>query len=218
MKVLTDPQSGSQAGTTASRNRFGQYYRTRATPVNPNTTAQGAVRNRLSVNSAAWRQLSDVQRSGWNQLGGQLVRTDALGQAYTLTGFQAYLSVNNNHLAAGNAVVGDAPAVETPEGLYTATITLTASALSVAFTPTPLATGVRLFVYASPGRSAGRSFEGDMRLIHVSAAALASPSNAYASYQGRFGNPVVGQAVFFAFHTYELGFLSGPLSVKKIVA
>lgn len=218
MKKLDVPQSGSQADTTAARNRYGQYNRTRSTPVNPNTTYQGAVRNRLSVNSAAWRALTDGQRAGWASLGEQMTRTDSLGQTYTLTGFQAYCSVNGNNLAAGNAVVSAAPALVTPSGLLTATITLTAAVLSVAYTTTPLGAGIRLFSYCSKPKSAGVMFESDLRLLAVSAAAAASPADLYATYIARFGVPVVGQAIFFAFHLYSGGFLSGPLAVKQVVS
>jgi len=218
MKILDVPQSGSLAGTTSSRNRFGQYRRTRAIPVNPNTTYQGAVRDRLALNSAAWRALTSTQRAGWATLGAAMARTDSLGQSYTLTGFAAYCSANNNNLAAGNAVVSDAPALTTPPGLTTATITLTAAAMSIAYTATPLSAGTRLFTYTSPCRSAGRTFESDMRLLAVSAAAAASPANVYATYIARFGVPVAGQCVFFSLSLYNGGFLSGPLAVRQVVA
>lgn len=218
MKILIAPESGSLQGETASRNRYGQYRRSRATPVNPNSTAQGAVRGRMSVNAAAWRDLTDAQRAGWESLGLQLVRTDSLGQSYALNGFGAYCSVNNNNLAAGNAAVSDAPALVSPSTVATATITLTAIAFSVAYTPTPLAAGQRLFVYCSPQRNAGRSFEGDLRLIHVSAAAAASPANILAAYTARFGVPVVGNKIFLSLHVYEAGFRSGPLLTSAVVS
>lgn len=218
MKILDVPQSGSLAGTTSSRNRFGQYRRTRATPVNPNTTAQGTVRNRLAVNSQAWRALTANQRAGWDGLGSSMTRTDSLGQTQTLTGFQAYCSVNNNNLAAGNAVVSDAPALSLVDGLLTVTVTLTAAAFSVAYTATPLPTGARLFFYASPQRSAGRNFESDTRLVHVSAAAAASPANVLSAYTARFGVPIVGQRIFMKCRVYLGGFLSGPLTLSQVVA
>ena len=218
MKVLKDPQSGSAAGTTASRNRFGQYERTRAIPVNPNSTNQGTVRNRLSVNSAAWRALTDAQRAGWAGLGASITRTDALGQTYTLQGNQAYASINNNRAACGLAVVADAPAIATPVGLATATITLTAAAFSVAYTATPLPAATYLMLFASPQRSAGRSFEGDFRLIAVTAAAAASPHNLLTAYTARFGVPVVGNKVFLNLVTVTLGFESGPFITSAIVS
>lgn len=218
MKILDVPQSGSLAGTTSSRNRFGQYRRTRAVPVNPNSSYQGTVRNRLALNSAAWRSLTDQQRAGWESLGSQMSRTDSLGQSYTLNGFQAYCSVNNNLSAAGDAAVSDAPSLETPVGLATATITLTAASFSIAYTATPLPTGARLFVFASPQRSAGRSFEGDYRLVHVSAAAAASPANVLSAYEGRLGDLVTGNKVFLSLQVYLSGFLSGPMHTSAIVA
>lgn len=218
MKILDVPRSGSYQGVTSSRNRFGQYVRTRATPVNPNSTAQGLVRARLSANAAGWRALTGAQREGWDSLAGSMNRTDSLGQSYNLTGFMAYVSVNNNKALAGDAIVSDAPALVTPSTILTATITLTAAAFSVAFTPTPMPAATRLIVFASPQRSAGRQFEADLRYIAVSAAAAASPSNVYAAYVAKFGLPVVGNRVFLSLVSYSGGFQSGPLSTSAVVA
>ncbi len=218
MKFLGPPSSGSIAGTTFSRNRFGQYERNRSIPVNPATGAQGAVRARLSANSAAWRALTANQRAGWSDLGLSITRTDSLGQTYTLNGFMTYCSVNNNQVAAGNAVLSDAPALVTPSALLTVTITLTAAAFSIAYTPTPLATAERAFVFLSPQRSAGRAFEADFRLILVSAAAAASPANVLAAYTAKFGVPVVGNRIFASIQTYLGGFVSGAFVTSAVVA
>lgn len=218
MKVLVAPQSGSYAGVTASRNRFGQYIRTRAIPVNPSSSFQNTVRARLATNSAAWRALTAVQRAGWNDLAGSMPRTDSLGQAYTPTGFGAYVGVNNNNVAAGNAVVSDAPAVVTPAALTIGTITLTAAAFTVAYTTTPLPAGARCFAYVSPQVSAGRAFNGDWRLLQVSAAAAASPVNLFAAYQARLGTPVVGNRVFIRLECYQTGFRSVAAVSSAVVA
>lgn len=218
MKILDVPRSGSYQAVTSSRNRFGQYVRSRATPVNPGSSAQGTVRTRLSVNAAAWRALTDLQRAGWESLGSQMVRTDSLGQSYTLNGFAAYCSVNNNLAAAGEAAVSDAPELDTPVGLLTATITLTNAVLSIAYTTTPLAASTRLFVYASPQRAAGRAFESDFRLVFVSAAAAASPADAFSAYSARLGTPVTGNRIFFSFATHRGGFRSGPMLTSQVVS
>jgi hypothetical protein len=147
-----------------------------------------------------------------------IVRTDSLGQSYDLNGFGAYCSVNNNKLDAGDAAVADAPAIVTPADLLTATITLTAAAFSVAYTATPLAAANRLFIRCSPQRSAGRKFEGDYRLIAVTAAAAASPSNILTAYTAKFGVPVVGTRVFLSLQTYQAGFFGSPFGVSQVVA
>lgn len=218
MKFLGPTSSGSENGTTWSRNRNGQYTRRRAVSVQPRTPAQLNQRARMSTNAAAWRALTDAQRAGWKSLGLQITRSDALGQQYDLSGFQAYCSVNNNKLDAGDSAVSDAPVIVTPPDLLTATITLTAVAFSVAYTATPLAAGVRLFIRCSPQRSAGRTFNGDVRQIAVTAAAAASPANILAAYTAKFGVPVVGNRIFLSLQTYEAGFLGSPFAVSQVVA
>ena len=217
MKILDVPQSGSVGGVTSSRNRFGQYRRSRSTPVNPASAAQGLVRSRMSVNAATWRTITAAQRAGWTDLGSSMVRSDALGQSYTLTGFQAYCSVNNTLANSGGTLLADAPVLTTPAGLLTATVTTTGGTLSIAYTATPLGAGAKLLVFASPQRSAGRSFEGDYRLIFTSAAAAVSPANVLASYTAKWGVPVVGNRIFFSLVTVQGGFESGPLVTTVLV-
>lgn len=218
MLILDSPRSGSYAGVTSSRNRFGQYVRNRATPVNPASTFQTTVRARMSQNASDWRNLTALQRTGWNDLGLQIQRSNSLGSTYNMTGFMAYCMINNNNMAAGNAQVSDAPILAIPDPLATITPTVTAASFSIAYTVTPLVTGARLFLYASPQRSAGRGFENDMRLISVSAAAAASPLVALTSYQGRFGTPVTGSRIFISGVVYLAGFMSPPLLTSTIVA
>jgi hypothetical protein len=218
VKILDVPQSGSRASLTASHNRFGQYHRNRRTGTNPRSTRQGIVRAALSLASAAWRGLTDAQRDGWKSLGLMMERTDSLGTSYTLQPNQAYVSVNAANAAAGNAQVADAPALTTPTSLATVTITLTAVAFSIAYTATPLPAGARLFVFASPQKSAGRSFANDLRLLFVSAAAAASPANVLAAYTAKFGVPVTGNRIFLTLVVYQSGFLSGPFYISQVVA
>jgi hypothetical protein len=218
MKFLGPPSSGSAAGTTWSRNRFGQYTRNRRAPVNPNSVQQGVVRARMAANAAAWRALTDAQRAGWSSLGSFLSRSDSLGSSYTLNGFMAYCSINNNRVAAGDAVVSAAPTQVTPSALLTVTLTLSSVAFSVAYTATPLSAGSRLFTYVTAQGSAGRNYFGDYRLLAVSAAAAASPANILAAYTAKFGVPVTGNRVGLSLAIYNSGFLSGPFVISQVVA
>ena len=217
MKMLDVPQSGSMAGTTASRNRYGQYWRTRAIPVNPRSNPQGVVRAAFGLVTSGWRALTSDQRAGWGDLGLSMTRRDSLGQSYNLTGAQAYGSLNMILHAAGDALLTDAPASLTPVALASVTVTTTGGTLSVAYTATPLPANAKLFLYASPQRSAGRAFEQDFRLIMVSAAAAASPSNILAAYTAKFGAPLVGKRIFFSLQVMLGGFLSAPFLTSKVV-
>jgi hypothetical protein len=217
MKILNYPSSGSYQSLTFSRNRNGQYVRTRAIPVNPSTTFQLAVRSRLTTAAQDWRELTALQREGWATLGEQITRTDSLGQGYTLTGFQAYVLINNNRLAAAEVKVSDAPAHLPPDPILSVTATITAATYSVAWTPTPLAAGEKLFCSCSPQRSAGRNFEGDYRLILVSPAAAASPLVVFTAYTARMGTPLIGNKIFTSVQRYLNGFLSTPIATSTVV-
>lgn len=186
--------------------------------MNPNSAPQGVQRARMSAASATWRTLTGAQRAGWTDLAAEVNRTDSLGQSYTLTGFSCFCMVNMNKAAAGDAQVTDAPLMVTPAAILTLAITLTAAAFSLAYTATPLGAGVRLCTYVSLQRSAGRAFEGDYRLLSVSAAAAASPANIYAAYVARFGLPVVGNRIFVQCKCYSGGFIGGPISGSAVVA
>ena len=172
----------------------------------------------MSANAASWRTLTDVQRAGWESLGLEMSRTDSLGSTYTLNGFQAYCSVNNNLAVTSLAAVAAAPALATPDAIASATITLTNAAFSIAFTPTPLDADEYLLVFASPQVSAGRSFQSDMRLIFVGAEATTSPANVFSAYQAKFGTPVTGNKVFVTLFRTFGGFTSGPLLKSQVVA
>ena len=186
-------------------------------PVNPRSSAQGTSRSRMSANAALWRTLTGLQRAGWTDLGISMVRSDALGQTYNLTGFQAFCSVNNTLAAAGTAGVTAAPALTTPTALLTGVLTATAATLSLAYTTTPLATGVKLAVFVSPQRSAGRAFEGDFRFVQVTSAAAASPTDLFTAYTAKFGTPVVGNRIFVSAVATVGGFQSGALITSAVV-
>jgi hypothetical protein len=172
----------------------------------------------MSANAADWRTLTDAQRAGWTSLGESMTRSDALGQVYTLTGFQAFCSVNGNLLNIGGTVLTTAPALVTPAALTSASVTTTAGTLSLIFAASPLDAGAKLLVFAGPGRSAGRGFEGDYRLVHVSAAAQATPANILSDYTVKYGVPVVGLKIFFSIQVSIGGFVSGPIIISKVVA
>lgn len=218
MKILDIPRSGSYQGITSSRNRFGQYVRTRAIPVNPSSAYQAAVRGRLATNSAAWRALTDEQRTGWEALGSGMVRTDALGQSYNLNGFGAYCSVNNNLSAAGAATVSDAPALVVPSAPESISLTAAAGVLTLGFSPTPVPADQQLFVYLSPQRSAGVAFEANFKLVTRIGATGTTGQDITAGYEARAGSLVVGMRIFGSVSTYEGGFLSVPTKTSVVVS
>jgi len=129
--------SGSIAGNTFARNRFGNYARARTVPTNPMSARQVKMRGILSTLTTRWGDtLSAAQRTAWNLYGSSVVMKNRLGEAVHLTGFNHYLRSNAWRLDLGQTVVDAGPTTFTlPE--TDGTIAVTASAatqlVSVAF-------------------------------------------------------------------------------------
>lgn len=219
MKFLNQPQSGSYQGLTSSRNRFGQYFRTRATPVNPRTTFQTGVRATLAAFATAWRGLTSTAQAGWKSLGLQMQRNDSLGQTYNLTGQEAFISVNTNLTNAGQTTLGAAPSYSTPDAVAVGAITLNSGTFSVAWTPTPLGASETILAFAGPQRSAGVTFEKDLRLMGAGTLAQTSPLDLFSAYEARFGTPVLGNKIFVALERVNAsGFKSTIATGSSIVS
>ena len=184
--------------------------------MNPSSGFQAIARSRLAATASAWRLLTQDQREAWTSLGAGLTRTDSLGQTYTLTGAQAHSLVNANRLVAGDAVVSDCPVLVVPPTVTN--LSVSAINLNLSFTPTPLAANQKLFIYVSPARSAGRSFEKDFRLLLVTAAAGAAPVEIDSTYEERFGLVPVGSRIFVRAAVYQAGFVGLPAQATVIYA
>ena len=102
--------SGSIGGTTYSHNRYGYYARLKSIPTNPSTERQQAIRNYFQTLAVVWGvNLSAAQRLAWNTYGQAITKIDALGQEYTLPGFNWFVGNNTAILQAGGSRVDDGP-------------------------------------------------------------------------------------------------------------
>ncbi len=202
MKILDVPQSGSVAGVTSSRNRYGQYRRTRATPVNPNSIPQVQARAALTTFSQAWRELTGLQKLAWNAYASVTSVVDRLGQTIFLTGMQWFVKVN-----AVRAKVNDLAGsliltvlVDPPVGLAPPagqTITYDISTTTFELEPVPaLNEETFAMVEASLPQSAGRFFNGDYRTIGFFPAEADAAVDFQSGYVSRFGALQIGNVVF----------------------
>jgi len=102
--------SGSIAGNTFARNRFGNYVRTRTKPVNPNTTLQAAARSRIGSLTQAWRAaLENSERLSWSTYAGSVSMKNKLGESINLTGFNHFVRSNSVRLQVGKVVLEPGP-------------------------------------------------------------------------------------------------------------
>lgn len=87
--------SGSLAGVTHARNRFGNYMRARTKPVNPNSDGQGAIRDSLSYLTNQWGAiLAASQRGAWSTYAAAIAMKNRLGESIYLTGFNHFVRSN----------------------------------------------------------------------------------------------------------------------------
>jgi len=101
---------GSIGGTTFSKNRYGNYARGRITPVNPNSSAQQAVRNIMgSIVSQWFSDLNATQRAAWGVYAAEINFTNKLGESITLTGFNHFVRTNIARKSNGMTVILTAP-------------------------------------------------------------------------------------------------------------
>lgn len=162
-------------------------------PTNPVTPAQTAIRVDFGDHSSNWRALTQAQRDEWTAYGLNYAKTDTLGETYSLTGLQAYVSVNRNLATYGSPAISIPGLYSPPSGLITATATADTAlggSFEVAYTATPLAAGTKLAIFATRPLSAGINFQanGAYKLILVTAAAAASPADIFAAYTAIYGS------------------------------
>lgn len=108
--MMTDGR-GKLGGQVASKNRSGSYVRTKVTPVNPNTSFQSAVRQRLSSLSKEWGALTENQRLAWNEAAnsGQWNKNDIFGDARRPTGKNLFTGINLVSLETTNTLLLQVP-------------------------------------------------------------------------------------------------------------
>lgn len=102
--------SGSIAGNTFARNRYGNYARARTVPTNPNTSYQNKARSCVSYLTAYWSEtLNAGQRDAWNLYGSNVNMLNKLGETIQLSGFNHFIRSNATRAAQLLAIVADGP-------------------------------------------------------------------------------------------------------------
>lgn len=119
--------SGSIAGNTHARNRYGNYMRARTKPVNPSSTRQQIVRVAVSELAERWyTTVTAAQRTAWNTYAANVVMKNKLGESINLSGFNHYIRSNVWRLDLGQTIIDAGPAIQELPG-KDATLTISAS-------------------------------------------------------------------------------------------
>jgi hypothetical protein len=220
MKYLGPPQSGSQAGTTASHNRAGQYFRNRRSPVQPVGTGRRAfIRSAFGSGSSAWAGLTDSDRASWSSFADSHPVTDSLGQSIKLTGQQMFVGVFTQDVNVGGITPPDVPSttsVFTPAITAFTFVHTTTPALTLTLDGGGAADAYALIAFSRPV-GAGVSFMKTYWQCKVVAGDDSSVTGLLALYEAQFGLPPVGSRVFVKVTPVNADFWTGTPITKSTV-
>lgn len=117
--ILTQA-SGSVGGATFSHNKGGMYIRARATPTNPNSPQQQAVRAIMAALTSHWlTTLTEGQRTDWATYADNVPLPDVLGENRNIPALAHYVRCNVPRLQVGSSRIDDAP-IDFNLGTFTA--------------------------------------------------------------------------------------------------
>ena len=167
--------SGSIAGQTHARNRFGNYIRARTTPVNPKSSGQVLIRTAMAYLANRWSaDLSAAQRAAWELYAANVPMKNRLGDTINLTGFNHFIRSNALAQMQGLTVIDAGPTTfSLPEKDSTLAVTATESTqkLSIAFNDAAawaLETGAHLMILQGQPQLGTRNFfNGPWRYCNV---------------------------------------------------
>lgn len=102
--------SGSIAGDTFARNRYGNYSRARTKPTNPNTDLQQRARNAIAALSDRWAAtLTAAQRTAWGLYASNVAMLNRLGETTYLSGYNHYIRSNSFLSQYGLTIIDAGP-------------------------------------------------------------------------------------------------------------
>ncbi len=190
--------SGSVGGTTASHNRYGAYFRTRAIPTKATSTDATNAKARFGNQSQGWQARTAAERLQWNNWAQTNPIVNALGQPHVLSGNAAYVQLNTILDQAGESTLTAPPISAAPDSLDTLVLAadIGLGNVDLTFTPTPLGATERLVIQAAVVDSQAINYVANLyRIILFSPAASASPVDIENELNAKFGTLIVGQEV-----------------------
>lgn len=153
--------SGKIGGTVMSRGRTGAIAKNWAKPVNAMSAKQTRSRATFQAQSAAWGNLTDLQRDQWDAFASTQTRLNRQGDVYVPAGRQMYNELNSNLQLIGQAAISVPPVGEVPPTIdpdLVLAIEEAAGVLdSLAITGGAVDANVLWYVMAAPAQMTGRS-------------------------------------------------------------
>lgn len=191
---------GKLGGHVFTKARSGATIRTKVTPVNGHTSAQGVTRSRFGSLSQQWSTLSEEQRIAWNSKAATVGKTNIFGDSYFPSGKNLFVSINTNILNAGGSTINIPPAdVALPDVLFNGIyFDALLNTLEVELQSLTNPTGNTALVFCSPCLSNG-IFNASGRERFVTAINLTGTSTVadiYDAYVAKYGALQSGRKIF----------------------
>lgn len=207
---------GKIGGHVASKNRSGNYLRTKTTPTNPQTSFQTSVRALFGSISQGWSSLTEAQRNGWRDAVDLWKRTDIFGDLKRPTGKALYQRLNQQAQVVGYSAITDAPEPSEVESsvISNAEFDIAATELTLGNLNSSASTKVQLF--GTPALSAGTKFvKNKLRAFDAQDADAFISANAYGNYIARFGTPTSSDNIYIGVKYVDDNGNATPLQVLK---
>jgi len=206
---------GKIGGHVASKNKAGNYLRTKTTPTNPQTSAQTSARALFGSISQQWSGLSDAVRLGWNEAVAEWQKTDIFGDLKQVSGKALFQRLNNQAQSAGYPAVTSAPAKAEMVSGVISVVDFQTGSQAIDLTGAYSGSGARLVISATPVLSDGTTFvKNKLRQIITQLGSTYDSGAVYNAYADKFGEPLVGDNIYFSVK-YVLA--NGQASPEQIV-
>jgi hypothetical protein len=179
--------SGSIGGSTFARNRFGNYTRSRTTPVNPKSSGQSRARLILAYLVEAWNEiLDDTMRAQWATYAAAITMKNRLGDDVHCTGFNHFIRGNSLRLILTEAIIEDGPEVLTlppTDPTYAIAASVATQLISVTFDNTQewakAADNFMLCFMGRPQNTTRNFFAGPWRYSGMKEGAVSPPTSPF---------------------------------------
>lgn len=204
--IITD-MKGKAGGHVFKGTTAGGVMQSKATPLkgtsqNGKLTKADAGRvintqANTAANATSWRELSDADRTNWTAAAVNFPFYNKFGQPYTPSGYQLYMSVNNNLLNIQETPLDTPPS---PTDLVpTPTFTVEAGVGPILFEMDgEIPAGYKMILSAAANQSKGRQFEaGRMKAIAILDASTVFPLDITGFYTAVFGGIAPGGNYWF---------------------
>lgn len=180
-------------GSVASKNRYGNYFRNKTTPVNPQTSYQQNQRARLSSVSQSWGALSDDQRKSFADLASNHPFRNIFGDQVHYDGKAMFSKLNLNLLSAGQSVITQAvPFVEMPFIAITSATAEDDGTITVNVSETAVPAGYTMIAHATEMLPGSINFVKNRFRELGTATATAGVVTLSTLYASRFQAPTAG--------------------------